>query len=284
MNLTFAYKQCADILLQAGIENSGFEAQCLVEHIFGVDRVHLIAYGNEGVDSSKVKQLFELAQRRINREPLQYILGQWSFMGFDFKVGAGVLIPRDDTEVVVNLCLDFLSCRQSKNVADLCAGSGAISIAIQKITNSTVTAVELDSTAFSYLEQNIKLNNSSVSAVQGDVFSCYKNFPDNEFDLIVSNPPYIISDEIQHLQAEVQKEPVIALDGGANGFDFYRSIIANWSKKLKAGGALAFELGENQAHTVKALMSANGFDDFKISLDFGGVQRAIIGTLRRDID
>lgn len=282
MNLALAYKQCTNKLLQAGIENAGFEAQCLVEHIFGIDRVHLITYGDNEADSSKVKQLFELAQRRINHEPLQYILGQWSFMGFDFKVGAGVLIPRDDTEVVVNLCLDFLADRQSKNVADLCAGSGAIGIAIQKITNSAVTAVELDSTAFSYLEQNIKLNNSSVSAVQGDVFGCYKNFPDNEFDLIVSNPPYIISDEIQNLQSEVQKEPVIALDGGADGFDFYHSIIANWSKKLKTDGALAFELGENQADTVKAIMSANGFDDFKISLDFGGVQRAIIGTLRRD--
>lgn len=282
MNLTFAYKQCTDKLLQAGIENAGFEAHCLVEHIFGIDRVHLITYGNNEVDSNKVKLLFELVRRRINREPLQYILGQWSFMGFDFKVGTGVLIPRDDTEVVVNLCLDFLKDRQSKNVADLCAGSGAIGIAIQKITNATVTAVELDSTAFSYLEQNITLNNSSVSAVQGDVLNCYKSFPDNEFDLIVSNPPYIISNEIQSLQAEVQKEPVIALDGGADGFDFYRSIIADWSKKLKTGGALAFELGENQADTVKALMIANGFDDFNISLDFGGVQRAIIGILRRD--
>lgn len=282
MNLTFAYKKCTDMLLQAGIENAGFEAQCLVEYIFGVDRVHLIANGNEEADVGKVNKLFELVRRRVNREPLQYILGQWSFMGFDFKVGTGVLIPRDDTEVVVNLCLDFLSGRQSKKVADLCSGSGAIGIAIQKITNSNVTAVELDNTAFGYLEQNIKLNNSSVTAVKGDILSCYDRFSDNEFDLIVSNPPYIISDEIQSLQAEVQKEPVMALDGGADGFDFYRAIIANWSKKLKPGGALAFELGENQADTVKALMSANGFDDFKISLDFGGVQRAIIGTLHRD--
>lgn len=279
MNITHIYKECAAKLSQNGIENPNFEAQCLIEKVFGLDRVHLIACGNTEADSEKIKLIKQLTERRINREPLQYILGSWSFMGFDFKVGEGVLIPRDDTEVVVNLCLDFLDGRQSKKTVDLCSGSGAIAVSLSKISGADVTAVELDEKAYSYLEQNINLNNSSAKAVRGDVLSCADNFADGEFDLIVSNPPYIMSSEIPLLQAEVQKEPTIALDGGKDGCDFYRAITRGWSRKLKKGGALTFELGEGQADAVTALMKENGFGNFKFSVDFGGIQRAIIGTL-----
>mgnify|MGYP000122794709 FL=1 len=210
---------------------------------------------------------------------MQYILGEWSFMGFDFKVGRGVLIPRDDTEVVVNLCIDFLENRTDKKTVDLCSGSGAIAVALDKISGAKVTAVEIDETAFSYLETNVKENNSSVKPVMADALEICKTFADGELDLIVSNPPYIKSADIETLQKEVRLEPRLALDGGEDGCDFYREIVSRWSRKLKKGGALAFELGENQADAVKALMTDKGFSDFKISLDFGGVQRAIIGTL-----
>lgn len=281
MTLTELYRECTALLKQGEIENPAFEAQCLIEKVFGIDRVYLIAHGDSKADGDKEQPLFELVRRRLQREPLQYILGQWSFMGFDFKVGAGVLIPRDDTEVVTNLCLEFLDTRQSKNTVDLCSGSGTIAVALNKIASASVTAIELSDDAFAYLEQNIKLNNSDVKAVHGNILTCHKDFDDNSLDLIVSNPPYIISNEIPALQAEVQKEPAMALDGGTDGYEFYRSIISNWSSKLKSGGALAFELGEGQADTVKSLMSAEGFDNFIISDDFGGIQRAIIGTVRR---
>lgn len=210
---------------------------------------------------------------------MQYILGEWSFMGFDFKVGRGVLIPRDDTEVVVNLCIDFLENRTDRKTVDLCSGSGAIAVALDKISGAEVTAVEIDETAFSYLEINVKENNSSVKPVMADALEICDTFADGGLDLIVSNPPYIKSADIETLQKEVRLEPRLALDGGEDGCDFYREIVSRWSRKLKKGGALAFELGENQADTVKALMTDKGFSDFKISLDFGGVQRAIIGTL-----
>ena len=200
-------------------------------------------------------------------------------MGFDFKVGRGVLIPRDDTEVVVNLCIDFLENRTDKKTVDLCSGSGAIAVALDKISGAKVTAVEIDETAFSYLETNVKKNNSSVKPVMADALEICETFADGELDLIVSNPPYIKSADIETLQKEVRLEPRLALDGGKDGYDFYREIVSRWSRKLKKGGALAFELGENQADAVKALMAEQGFSDFKISLDFGGVQRAIIGTL-----
>lgn len=279
MNINEVYKSCSAKLCKSGIENADFEAWCLMQKVFGLDRVHLIACSGDNADSEKIRLLDELVRRRQNREPLQYILGGWSFMGFDLKVGDGVLIPRDDTEVVVNLCLDFLCDRQSKKTLDLCSGSGAIAVALNKIVGADVTAVELDDKAFSYLEQNIMQCKIGARAVLGDVFKCADKFPDGEFDLIVSNPPYIPSGEIPLLQAEVQREPVIALDGGIDGLDFYRAIIPLWQKKLKKGGALAFELGEEQADSVKALMSGCGFGNFKVSDDFGGVQRAIIGTM-----
>lgn len=200
-------------------------------------------------------------------------------MGFDFKVGRGVLIPRDDTEVVVNLCIDFLKNRADKKTVDLCSGSGAIAVALDKISGAEVTAVEIDETAFSYLETNVKENNSSVKPVMADALEICDTFADGGLDLIVSNPPYIKSADIETLQKEVQLEPRLALDGGEDGCDFYREIVSRWSRKLKKGGALAFELGEGQADAVKALMTDKGFSDFEISLDFGGVQRAIIGTL-----
>lgn len=230
-------------------------------------------------DENCLHNFLKFIEKRISGEPLQYILGEWSFMGFDFKVGRGVLIPRDDTEVVVNLCIDFLKNRTDKKTVDLCSGSGAIAVALDKISGAEVTAVEIDETAFSYLETNVKENNSSVKPVMAGALEICETFADGELDLIVSNPPYIKSADIETLQKEVRLEPRLALDGGEDGCDFYREIVNRWSRKLKKGGALAFELGENQADAVKALMTDKGFSDFKISLDFGGVQRAIIGTL-----
>ena len=280
MNAKQAYKKVCASLKTAGIESPEFEAQCLIKKVLGLDRTSLIVHGDSKVDDIKSNKLDELVKRRINREPLQYILGKWSFCGFEFEVGEGVLIPRDDTEVVLNLCLDFLKNRQGKKVLDLCAGSGAISVAVEKLANADVTGIELSDKAFEYFLKNIKLNNSSVKPVKGDILKCYKDFYDNEFDLIVSNPPYIRSGDIRSLQIEVRKEPAMALDGGADGFDFYRAIIEYWYTKLKNGGALAFELGENQAEPVKTLMKSKGFKDITVMNDLGGVQRAIIGTAK----
>ncbi len=280
MNAKQAYKKVCASLKTAGIESPEFEAQCLIKKVLGLDRTSLIVHGDSKVDDIKSNKLDELVKRRINREPLQYILGKWSFCGFEFEVGEGVLIPRDDTEVVLNLCLDFLKNRQSKKVLDLCAGSGAISVAVEKLANADVTGIELSDKAFEYFLKNIKLNNSSVKPVKGDILKCYKDFYDNEFDLIVSNPPYIRSGDIPFLQTEVRKEPAMALDGGADGFDFYRAIIEYWYTKLKNGGALAFELGENQAEPVKTLMKSKGFKNITVMNDLGGVQRAIIGTAK----
>ena len=192
MTVGEAYRKTKDILTEAGFEAPAFEALCLVEKVFGFNRLALITKGEETVASEeKLAVLAELTEKRLNHEPLQYLLGKWSFMGIDLLVGEGVLVPRDDTEVVTSLCIDYLSCKESPNVIDLCAGSGAISLALEKYANCKVTAVELSDKAFSYLTQNIKLNNSAVNALNGDIFECHKDIADNSLDLIVSNPPYI---------------------------------------------------------------------------------------------
>lgn len=279
MTVNEIYQSGLKLLENNNIENSKFEAQSLLQKAFSLDRVGFIIHKTDKADENCSHNFLNFIERRISGEPLQYILGEWSFMGFDFKVGRGVLIPRDDTEVVVNLCIDFLKNRADKKTVDLCSGSGAIAVALDKISGAKVTAVEIDETAFSYLETNVKENNSSVKPVMADALKICDTFADGELDLIVSNPPYIKSADIETLQKEVQLEPRLALDGGEDGCDFYREIVNRWSRKLKKGGALAFELGEGQADAVKALMTEQGFSDFKISLDFGGVQRAIIGTL-----
>lgn len=280
MTVGEAYRKTKDILTEAGFETPAFEALCLTEKVFGFNRLTLITKGEETVASEeKLAVLAELTEKRLNHEPLQYLLGKWSFMGIDLLVGEGVLVPRDDTEVVTSLCIDYLSCKESPNVIDLCAGSGAISLALEKYANCKVTAVELSDKAFSYLTQNIKLNNSAVNALNGDIFECHKDIADNSLDLIVSNPPYIKTADIASLQKEVQHEPAMALDGGESGLDFYRKIVPLWKSKLKAGGALAFELGEGQYDEVSRILADNGFGGITESIDFGGIQRAIIGTL-----
>lgn len=280
MTVGEAYRKTKDILTEAGFEAPAFEALCLVEKVFGFNRLALITKGEETVASEeKLAVLAELTEKRLNHEPLQYLLGKWSFMGIDLLVGEGVLVPRDDTEVVTSLCIDFLSGKENPSVIDLCAGSGAISLALEKYANCKVTAVELSDKAFSYLTQNIKLNNSAVNALNGDIFECHKDIADNSLDLIVSNPPYIKTADIASLQKEVQHEPAMALDGGESGLDFYRRIVPLWKSKLKAGGALAFELGEGQYDEVSRILADNGFGGITESIDFGGIQRAIIGTL-----
>lgn len=279
MTVNEIYQSGLKLLENNNIENSKFEAQSLLQKAFSLDRVGFIIHKTDKADENCSHNFLNFIEKRISGEPLQYILGEWSFMGFDFKVGRGVLIPRDDTEVVVNLCIDFLKNRADKKTVDLCSGSGAIAVALDKISGAKVTAVEIDETAFSYLETNVKENNSSVKPVMADALKICDTFADDGLDLIVSNPPYIKSADIETLQKEVRLEPRLALDGGEDGCDFYREIVSRWSRKLKKGGALAFELGEGQADAVKALMTEQGFSDFKISLDFGGVQRAIIGTL-----
>lgn len=273
------YRECRDRLQSGGIEAPDFEARCMLEYVTGYDRAAQLTHADEEISDDKKQLLNSVIEKRLERYPLQYLLESWTFMGFPLSVGEGVLIPRDDTEVCVRLCLEYLKNKPNANVTDLCSGSGAIAIALEKLGNAKTTAVEYSEDAFIFLEKNIRQNNCRINAVKGDVFTCHPEFSGNTFDLIVSNPPYIKHAELPFLQEEVRFEPQTALDGGEDGLDFYRAIIRDWTSKLKKGGALVFELGEDQAAPVAEMMKARGYINIRTETDFGGCERAIIGQM-----
>ncbi|MBQ5398712.1 MAG: peptide chain release factor N(5)-glutamine methyltransferase [Ruminococcus sp.] len=272
------YNQAKEEFTKAGIDAPAFNSLCLIEKVFKIDRSRLMSESIIAKDEDAAR-FVTLVGRRLLGEPLQYILGEWEFYGYKFKVGRGVLIPRDDTEVLLRSCLDYLSDKKGAKVLDLCSGSGALAVVIAKERDCETVAVEKSAEALPYLMQNISLNKANVAVVANDIFRCVGEFPDNYFDLILSNPPYVISDEIEGLQREISFEPRMALDGGRDGYDFYRFITKEWKSKLKKGGRLAFELGEGQFETVKSLMEDEGFENIGFELDLGGIQRAVYGTL-----
>lgn len=276
------YRHIISVLKKAGIDSPAFDALCIFESKLGLTRHDLIMTGSKEAAKERCDAVTELAEKRAEGYPLQYLLGMWQFMDSDFFVGEGVLIPREDTSVVVQLCLDNIKNlygTDNLSVIDLCAGSGAISISLAKaLPNSRVTALELSDKAIYYLQKNIQHNScGNVEAVKGNVFTDF-NITDAAYDVIISNPPYIISSEIKTLQREVQYEPAMALDGGSDGYDFYRAIISKWSNKLKSGGLLVFELGENQYDAVSHLMYRQGYKDITFATDLGDVKRGICGV------
>lgn len=265
------------MFLQAGTESPAFDASCLFERCFGAGRQALIMRGDETVPAEGLPRFQELCERRAKGEPLQYLLGAWEFMGRQFLVGPGVLIPREDTEVTVRETLQRLSPFPRPHIIDLCSGSGAVAVTLAKeLPQSRVTALELSPEAFGYLEKNIKGNEAlNVRAVKGDVFTSYRDYVRESFDAVVSNPPYIETKEIGTLQREIFYEPKMALDGGPDGLLFYRAIIRDWTPLLRRGGIMAFEVGEGQAKPVESLLLEHGFTGIRFIKDIGGTDRCV---------
>ena len=254
-------------LRASGKENSDFDARCLLEVVLNLNPTQYLLNRSEEVDSVCAEKFLSLVERRSNGEPLQYILGKWEFMGLPFYVGEGVLIPRPETEMLVEFALDFLKDKKNPVVIDLCSGSGCIAISVAKhLPNAKVYAVEKSDLAFPYLKKNIWLNCVfNVSAVHGDIFD-RTLLSDIKPDLILSNPPYIRSPEIASLQSEVRNEPSMALDGGEDGLVFYREIANGWLDRLGTGGAIAVECGEDQTEDIIRMFSektqyAEAFND-----------------------
>lgn len=271
MTLNEAYNYGVYFLSANGIDEAEFKSLCLACSLCGIKNSEYPLHKNDGII---MKRFADMLWRVKSGEPLQYVLGKWDFYNYEFSVGKGVLIPRPETEELVEQALKFLKNTVSPVVLDLCSGSGCIGITIaREIKNSSVFCVEISEDALHYLNKNAK-NDENVRIVKADVL----DFPpaslrDIKADLIISNPPYIKSGEIASLQAEVRQEPPLALDGGADGLDFYRSIISEWSPLLKSGGLLLFEIGNEQGEAVKALISENGFSDAEIINDMYGNSR-----------
>ncbi len=276
MKIKEAFNLTKQKLQKAGVNDPAFDTVYLFEHIFSLSRTDITVYGDKVADESKLNELSECVKRRTEGEPVQYIIGKWYFMGNTFMVAPGVLIPRDDTEVLVHASISLLKDRNNAKIVDLCSGSGIIAVTLKKhFENADVFAVEKSDTAYSYLTKNAQLNDADIKAIHADLYDCSDHFEDGSLDLLVSNPPYIKSDEIPTLQREVQFEPTLALDGGKDGYDFYQGIISLWSRKLKVNGFIAFELGEGQFEYVRELLKKAGFTDIRGYLDLGGTIRAL---------
>ena len=256
------------------------EAGIIFEHYFKMNRVSLLVNGGEDIENGAYEKVKKIISKREKNIPLQYILGYWEFMGLKFKVGEGVLIPRADTSVLVEESAKILSKKNSPYIADLCSGSGCVAISLDKKLNNNpkIYAVEISKKAFEYLNENIKGNKSSVVPVNADVFEVYKKFDDVSLDAVVSNPPYVKNSEIEGLEEEVKKEPILALSGGEDGLDFYKKICKFWIPKLKRGGVMAFEIGVGQFKDVKKIMEMHGIEKIKSAKDINEITRVLIGV------
>ncbi len=265
-------------LADIGVENTRFEMEQLLEKA-GLSRLRLLTDPSGNVPEKVERAALEMLGRRVSGYPLQYILGEWEFFGLPFEVGEGVLIPRQDTEALVERVRDILLERapEERYTADLCAGSGCIGIALAKLCGARVKCIELSEAAFGYLKQNITLNGveDRVTAVLADVID--ESSADGEFDLIVSNPPYLDDTDMKNLQSEVAHEPKMALYGGADGLEFYRKMIAVWTKRLKRGGAFAVEIGMGQERGVIEIFAENGIRADCIK-DMRGIYRVVYGV------
>ncbi len=249
------------------------EAKYIVSHLANCEPNRLILSDAE-IDK---KDIEEIVLKRREGTPLQYILGKWWFYKSEFLVGEGVLIPRQDTETLVEAALDFIKDKTSPKVCDLCSGSGCIAISIAADRkDAEVTAVEKYDGAYSYMLKNIEYNGTkNVKAVRYDVL-CE---PFGEYDLIVSNPPYIKNEDKNILSKEVLFEPHTALFGGDDGLFFYREITKIWKCALRPGGILAFEVGINEDEAVAEILRQNGFVNIGAKNDLIGIPRVIFGTV-----
>ena len=261
-------------LQRAEIEDAAFEADCLLESATGYSRSQCLVRGAEAVSERVTTRFFSQIARRIQGEPLQYILGKWSFYGRDFFVGEGVLIPRPETEELVETAISVLRENPHSTVFDLCAGSGCIGLTVAKeVPECTVYLFEKYDAAFSYLQKNAEaLGVPNAHLIKADIFTDAP--PDGaRADLLLSNPPYIPKRELAELQKEVLREPSTALDGGADGLDFYRVIQNRWMPFVNADGTLLFECGDGQGSEI-----ANLFESAKaakVLFDFQNIDRFV---------
>ncbi|MBQ4573129.1 MAG: peptide chain release factor N(5)-glutamine methyltransferase [Clostridia bacterium] len=272
MTIKELYSYCSNEL--SFTECGDFEAMCIFNDILGFTKEQIIL-NNQNVTSFHQEKIDEVIDRRKNGEPLQYILGKWDFYDLSFSVGEGVLIPRPETEILVDFALEKLKNVKNPVVYDLCSGSGCIGLTIAKhLKDAKVYLLEKEENALKYLLKNkddLKLDN--VFVINDDLFTVDLSlFP--ECDLIVSNPPYIMTEEIDSLQKEVLFEPITALDGGIDGYDFYRCLADRWSGKVKKGGYIAMECGENQSKYIIELFNGK-YIESNFIFDFNNIDRVV---------
>ena len=290
-------------LAAAGCPDADFDARELFRLATGRDP----RLSERVLTEEQAARLETLCQRRESREPLQYLCGRWPFLDFELAVGPGVLCPRADTEVVAEAAAQTLAGCAAPKVLDLCAGTGCLGLGIKRLCpTASVTCVEKSPEALHYLVCNVRTALRSLpqgstedvleedeptlgsgllgiaalppaaQAVEGDLFDYWRGLPEGGLDLIVSNPPYLTASEMEDLQPEVAKEPVMALAAGEDGLDFYRALARHYQTPLRPGGTLALEIGWQQREAVYALLQAEGWTQIRCIQDLGGNDRCIL--------
>ncbi len=265
------------MLKTAGKPDFALEAALLLEQAAGLTRTERILREKEPLPAQADTIYQRFLSERKNGRPLQYILGEWEFMGLPFFVGEGVLIPRNDTEILVESILEKQN--DCGTLLDIGTGSGCIPIALGKYgTFDKLLAVDISPTALAYAEKNAQRNGVEITFYESDLFTALPEEWKGRLDAVVSNPPYIRREEIPTLMQEVREfEPWNALDGGADGLDFYRRIIQESRKWLRTGGWLFFEIGYDQGKELLCLMKDGGFVQTEIRKDLAGLDRVVFG-------
>lgn len=268
MTLKEAYSYSVQFLRGNNVDEADFKALCLVCHLCGIKNSEYNLHINDEIIMSRLaKGLWSLK----SGEPLQYVLGKWDFYESEFSVGKGVLIPRPETEELVDIAVSVALSYVNPVIYDLCSGTGCIGISIaRKVKNCTVYCIEKSKDAFTYLLKNSE-NDDNVIAINEDICN---DIDIPIADIIISNPPYIKSDDLKNLQDEVKKEPMMALDGGKDGLDFYRIINSKYSDKIKQNGALLLEIGNEQGKDIKTVLTS--FNNIIVKKDMYENDRIVI--------
>ena len=262
-------------LQKAGITDAELDARLLLEFICHTDRNALYAHGDQEIEDEKMQDFLQLIEKRAVHIPLQHLTGEQNFMGLDFLVNEHVLIPRQDTEILVEEIMRDL--HDGIRILDMCTGSGCILLSLLHYSNDcSSVGVDVSEDAPAVARQNAdRLAEKQAVFIQSDLFEKVEG----SFDLVVSNPPYIRSQEIAGLMPEVREhEPHLALDGKDDGLHFYREIIKGAMLHLKRGGQLFFEIGYDQGEAVQALLAANGYTEIAVVKDYAGLDRVVYGT------
>ncbi|WP_195283570.1 peptide chain release factor N(5)-glutamine methyltransferase [Harryflintia acetispora] len=260
------------LLVQSGVDSPRFDATQLLLHCLGADSPAELFLAPPPSPEQQARYR-ALLRRRAGREPLQYLLGFWEFYGRRFHVREGVLIPRPDTELLIDLSLQFFPPGAAPQILDLCSGSGAIAVTLAlERPDATVDALELSTDALEVLRENIALHGAPVGVIGDDVITYHPSHP---YDMIVSNPPYISGQEYALLQPEVLCEPRMALLAPQDGMYFYEAIIRRYRECLKPGGRLLLEAGSTQAQRIAALLRQNGYEEIEIHRDLAKIERAV---------
>ena len=273
MKVRDVLKNTAERLKKADIDTANLDAKLLLCKYLKKDKLYLVVNADEDIE---VDEAFEkLVKRRETLEPMQYILGKTEFYGLDFHVNKNVLIPRPDTEVLVEKVIDFVK-DNSYTVLDIGTGSGCIPVTVAvNCKNAKAYTVDISEAATKVAKENAKLNGveDRVNFLNMDIL---KDFPEMEFDCIVSNPPYIEDEVIPTLMSDVKDfEPLIALKGGKDGLVFYRRISKKGYDILKKGGMIAFEVGHNQSQAVVEILKGDGYSRVEITNDLAGIGRVV---------